>query len=1057
MSSALSEPLIATNATDDREREPFEVVGPPHHSRVSQTDNDENNPPSLVGSYIIKGGGGGYIQEVETDGLEYDSNEDDSDAEYDDYDLSQHDFSRGRQPHRYNRMSMAPKQMKRFKAITGIATLVMIFLIIIGLVLYPLIYFVNFLTQPEKSETIFLTPYAPKASFIHPNFVPPYVQAIVNITTPLNARFMLFSFSANATVQAAVIRKQAVFETFMDLAEKTALSLNPMSSFIFEKPLDRSNFVISAAPFGTRFFSVQVLNNSGMYDEPEKDFNFTTNSTISRNTTTIYMVWRNTDNSLAPIEFKYWYWLEFDDNRHLKAFTGAAICISIAVILISIVILNTKTTTLVIYYLVRSLSPSGRRRFLNDIKHLPTTSRSELKERDVLWTRGADITYFNLTFTSFSGKTILHPTSGILQSGRFTAIMGPSGSGKSTFVNSLCKRASNGKQSGKILIDNREITEETSKIIGFVTQDDTMAPHMTVRETLEFSITYRKNRMFNKKERISAILDRLGLSKVQHSLTKVCSGGEKRRTSIGIELCADTPVLILDEPTSGLDSETALSLCQTLRELAEKCNLNIICVIHQPSLEILKQFHDIMLFSEGRVLFHAPVSTVVNVLKESISPNEIRNNPADEILRTLIAPQGEFIVDAIIRKTQEYVQERRPSRKKNLFELVDGNDHSLMENSSKRYSTRAVYYNNNNTHDSDAATMAIKNNKSKHHNISAQAYRTAPFFVQFIVCFWRCFKQFYRDWVTIIIENVICLGIGILIGQIFKGLHFAGAVPESLYMQCPISLRGNAMIPQSDIISPYATFFNIAISLVSIMRGLLVFGNDMNNFKRECYSGLNSWMYYLAKDLVSMIVVLILSLSFTIGLQVASPQTNFGILWMVIFATMLASFPIGYIISYFFTPHTAQLAASLVVMIFFAISGNQPSIPEMETYSFPFTYIHVISYLKYVKGLIFMIELETRRGKESLNEVLKIYGFEIEALSYYVYALIFWIIVWRFISIYCLWAWKPRSLFSKVVYFLKFIFGNIYGRISNAGSTVKLTMKRRMSSKILQNPDEMNR
>nr|CAG4718367.1 unnamed protein product [Naegleria fowleri] len=1032
MSSALSEPLICNNYS-----ELAGVVGqtPPEsiHSAVNQTEDYKPNVPP-IGSYVIKGGEGGFVQEVETDGMDYDS-------EDDDYDLSQHDFSG---QHRHHRMSMAPKQMKRFKVITGIVTLVMIILIIMGLVLFPLIYFVNFLTHPDRSQTVIMTPYIPDVPFYHPSFTPPYLQANINITTPLNARFILFSFSANATVQAAVIRKQAAFETFMDLAAKAALSLNTMSSFIFDKPLDRSVFVVSPTTFGTRFFSLGVLNNSGMYDD-ESDFNVATNTTIPRNTSTIYMVWRNTDNSLTPIQLKFWYWLEFDDNRHLKAFTGGAICIAIAIILISIIILNTKTTTLVIYYLVRNLRPSGRKRFLNDIKQLRTTSRSEFKERDVLWTRGADITFHNLAFTSFSGKTILHPISGILQAGRFTAIMGPSGSGKSTFVNSLCKRANNGKQSGKILIDNREITEETSKIIGFVTQEDTMAQCMTVRETLEFSITYRKNRTFNKKERISAILDRLGLSKVQNSFTKVCSGGEKRRTSIGIELCADTPVLILDEPTSGLDSETALSLCQTLRELSEKCNLNIICVIHQPSLEILKQFHDIMLFSEGRLLFHAPVSTVVNVLREKIPADEIRNNPADEILRTLIAPQGEFLVDEIIRKTQEKVL--HASQKKSLFSNGDESYRdSFTEDSYKRsYSTRAVYYNNNNH--SDAAFITINNsNNSKLHNISAQAYRTAPFFVQFIICFVRSFKQFYRDWTTILIENAICLGIGILIGQIFKGLSFAGAVPESLYMQCPISLRGNAMIPQSDLISPYSTFFNIAISLVSIMRGLLVFGNDMNNFKRECYSGLNSWMYYLAKDVVSMVVVLFLSLSFTIGLQVASPHTHFGILWMVIFGTMLASFPIGYIISYFFTPHTSQLAASLVVMIFFAMSGNQPSIPEMETYAFPLTYIHVISYLKYVKGLIFMLELETRRGKETLNEVLKMYGFEIEALSYYVYALIFWIIVWRFISIYCLWAWKPRSLFSKIVYYVKLMIGKIYGRISNAGSTVKLTMKRRMSS-----------
>nr|CAG4715535.1 unnamed protein product [Naegleria fowleri] len=1039
MSSAFSNPL--SNSSNDSVLSgvdgqiPSETSTTTPSTVLSNSSEDDIHKPHCVVPPSISRGGGAVIKAV-VGGIHV------------------HESSSSQQP------------MKRLICVlTSISTFVMIILILAGLLVLPLLYFVNFLKHPERSETVIMTPYIPDSPSYPPNFTAPYLHANINITTPLNARFILFSFTANASVQAAVIRKQQALETFSDLAAKAALSLNTMSSFIFDKPLDRSIFVITPNTFGTRFFSLRLQNNSGMYDDESSEFNIATNTTIPRNTSTIYMIWRNTDNSLNPIELKFWYWLEYDNHAHLKAFTVGVVLIAVAVILISVVILNSKITSLVIYHLIRAIRPSGRKQFFKDFKkQLKTTSKSEFEEQNVLWTKGADITFQNLTFKSFSGKTILHPIHGILQAGRFTAIMGPSGSGKSTFVNSLCKRANNGKQSGKILIDNREITEETSKNIGFVTQEDIMAPHMTVREALEFSISYRKNRNSDKKKRISAVIERLGLSKVQNSFTKVCSGGEKRRTSIGIELCADTPVLILDEPTSGLDSESALSLCQTLRELSETCNLNIICVIHQPSFEILKQFHDIMLFNEGQLLFHAPVSTVVNVLRDKIPADEIRNNPADEILRTLIAPQGELLVEEIIiRKTQENAQCHFTSGSPNHFYTTESAEDMFQQHSN---STRAVHdddsnpnnnnnnnqnihnHNRNNNHHSDVAVIPIHKsiNKSKRHNISEQAYRTAPFYIQFIICFVRSFKQFYRDWTTILIENGICLAIGVLIGQIFKGLSFAGAVPESLYMQCPISLRGNAMVPQSDLISPYSTFFNIAISLVSIMRGLLVFGNDMNNFKRECYSGLNCWMYYLAKDLVSMMVMLVLSLSFTAGLQVASPHTHFGILWMVIYGTMLASFPIGYIISYFFTPHTAQLAASLVVMIFFAMSGNQPSIPEMESYVFPFTYIHVISYLKYAKGLIFMLELETRRGTQTLDEVLKIYGFEIEALIYYVYALVFWVIVWRFISIYCLWAWKPRSLFSKIVYCVKLMMGIIYGPISNACSKVKITLKR-MSNK----------
>ena len=80
----------------------------------------------------------------------------------------------------------------------------------------------------------------------------------------------------------------------------------------------------------------------------------------------------------------------------------------------------------------------------------------------------------------------------------------------------------------------------------------------------------------------------------------------------------------------------------------------------------------------------------------------------------------------------------------------------------------------------------------------------------------------------------------------------------------------------------------------------------MHNFKRESYSGLNTWMYFISKDLVSFIPVTIISLSFTAGIFLASPKGNFGAYLIISMLTIMASFPTGYIISYFFEPHTGM-------------------------------------------------------------------------------------------------------------------------------------------------------
>lgn len=61
------------------------------------------------------------------------------------------------------------------------------------------------------------------------------------------------------------------------------------------------------------------------------------------------------------------------------------------------------------------------------------------------------------------------------------------------------------------------------------------------------------------------------------------SGGERKRTAIGVEMLADPSLLLLDEPTSGLDSFTALKIVKLMKTLARKRGLTILATIHQPS------------------------------------------------------------------------------------------------------------------------------------------------------------------------------------------------------------------------------------------------------------------------------------------------------------------------------------------------------------------------------------------------------------------------------------------------------------------------------------------
>lgn len=86
---------------------------------------------------------------------------------------------------------------------------------------------------------------------------------------------------------------------------------------------------------------------------------------------------------------------------------------------------------------------------------------------------------------------------------------------------------------------------------------------------------------------------------------KGVSGGEKRRTSVGVELITSPTCLFLDEPTSGLDSEIAVSIMRTLKNVAAR-GRTVLLTIHQPNSDITEQFDHFILMAKGQILYGGP-------------------------------------------------------------------------------------------------------------------------------------------------------------------------------------------------------------------------------------------------------------------------------------------------------------------------------------------------------------------------------------------------------------------------------------------------------------------
>ncbi|XP_065906239.1 broad substrate specificity ATP-binding cassette transporter ABCG2-like [Dysidea avara] len=245
-------------------------------------------------------------------------------------------------------------------------------------------------------------------------------------------------------------------------------------------------------------------------------------------------------------------------------------------------------------------------------------------------------------FKEIPAKKILDNVSGSMNPG-LNAIMGPSGSGKTSLLDILADRKAKKGLSGHVLINGRRQPRNFKCASAYVVQEDLLMGTLSVRENLAFSAALRLPMSLTRTERLNkveSVISELGLShvantKVGTELIRGISGGQKKRTSIGMELIISPGIVFLDEPTTGLDATTAVSVVRLLKELSSSGRV-IIMSIHQPRYSIYKLFDSLTLMSRGRLVYHGPANNALNYFSELGYQCEQHNNPADFFLDVII-------------------------------------------------------------------------------------------------------------------------------------------------------------------------------------------------------------------------------------------------------------------------------------------------------------------------------------------------------------------------------------------------------------------------------------
>ena len=172
--------------------------------------------------------------------------------------------------------------------------------------------------------------------------------------------------------------------------------------------------------------------------------------------------------------------------------------------------------------------------------------------------------------------------------------------------------------------------------IAYVMQDDALMATSTPREALRFSAAMRLPASTSHEQietLVTRTLNDLGLNDcadvmIGGALIKGISGGQRKRTSVGVEVITQPSLLFLDEPTSGLDSFAAYNCVKLLKQLAAE-NCAILCTIHQPSSEVFHLFDIVVLMKAGRVLYQGSVSNIVPHFAACGFDCPTNYNPAD--------------------------------------------------------------------------------------------------------------------------------------------------------------------------------------------------------------------------------------------------------------------------------------------------------------------------------------------------------------------------------------------------------------------------------------------
>jgi len=168
-----------------------------------------------------------------------------------------------------------------------------------------------------------------------------------------------------------------------------------------------------------------------------------------------------------------------------------------------------------------------------------------------------------------------------IEKGETVGLLGPNGAGKSTTISMISTLIS--PTDGDVRLKNESVLRDPQslrEVLGVVPQEIALYTDLTAKENLEFfgRINHLKGGLL--KERVTQVLDQIGLTERRNDIVKTFSGGMKRRLNIGVALLHEPEILIMDEPTVGIDPQSRSYILEQVKRLNQEKGMTIIYTSH---------------------------------------------------------------------------------------------------------------------------------------------------------------------------------------------------------------------------------------------------------------------------------------------------------------------------------------------------------------------------------------------------------------------------------------------------------------------------------------------